>query len=162
MNHLTDDQIQAYLDKNKLENLNDIEDHLQVCQKCRFNINTYRQIYTALSNEDELPVLSNNFSFTTISKIEKANERKWNIFENILIALTFIVSISLSIYFFDLVSFASYFREIDFSLFTGLGEKVFSTLSPNVFYITAAILITGIIELLDRFRIQKSAKHFNH
>ena len=156
MNHLTDDQIQAYLDKNKLENINDIEDHLQVCEKCRFNINTYRQIFTALRNEDELPVLSNNFSFTTISKIEKANEKKWNIFENILITLTFIVSISLSIYFFDLVSFASYFREIDFSLFTGIGKKLITTLSPYVFYITTAILITTIIELIDRFKFQKS------
>ncbi len=158
MNHLTDDQIQAYLDKNKLENLNDIEDHLQVCQKCRFNINTYRQIFTALSNEDELPVLSNNFSFTTISKIEKANEKKWNIFENILITLTFIVSISLSIYFFDIVNFASYFREIDFSLFTGFAKELVNTLSPNFIYLFAALLITIVVELLDRFKIQQSVK----
>ena len=162
MNHLTDDQIQNYLDNINSENIIEIKNHLQDCERCRTNLNAYEQIYSIISNEVELPEMSGNFAAATISRIEKTNEKKWNIFENMIVSVMFAVSLIISIYFLDFLNVFYYFREIDFSLFRGLGNKLITSLSPNIIYLTAAILITGIIELLDRFKIQKSLKHLNH
>ena len=161
MYHLTDDQIQVYLSKDEIKNIDDIKDHLQNCEKCRLNLKTYQQIYTALSNEDVLPTLSRNFAQTTISKIEKANDKKWNIFENILITIMFLISISMSIYFLNLSGIISYFKAIDFSLITHIGNKVINGLSFNIFYFIAAMVIIITIELIDRLKIYKSIKHVN-
>ena len=158
MKHLTDDQIQAYLDGDKIENINKIEEHLQACEKCRLNLNAYEQIYTTIKIENVFPALSPNFALNTLKEVEKIKEKKWNMFENFLIAFTFIVSISLSVYFFNLTGFLSYFIQIDFSWFTVIVKKLTDTFSPNIIYLAAATLITGIIELFDRFKIQKFIK----
>jgi hypothetical protein len=155
MNHLTDDQIQIYLDNIKSEDINMIENHLQKCEKCRLNLNTFQQIYKVLGNKDAVPILSSNFVQTTINKIEKANDKKWNIFENIVLAFLFIISISMSIYFFNLSSIVSYFKTIDFSIITGIVDKVIGGMSFNIIYLIAAILISISVELIDRIRIQK-------
>jgi hypothetical protein len=162
MNHLTDDQIQFYLDNDKSADIIEIEEHLQQCEKCRFVLKTYQQIYSVIKIENEIPELSSNFSQNTIRLLEKEQEKKWTLFENILITFTFLISISASIYFFDLIGFISYFRNIDFSMITGFGKKIISTISPNFIYLAAAVTITIVIELLDRFKVKKAIKHLNH
>jgi hypothetical protein len=161
MNHLTDDQIQFYLDNDKSADIIEIEEHLKQCEKCRLNLNTYQQIFSAINIENKIPELSGNFSQNTVRLLEKEQEKKWTIFENILITFTFLISISASIYFFDLIGFLSYFRNIDFSMITGLGKILIITVSPNLIYLTAAVIITIAIELIDRFKIQKTIKHIN-
>ena len=154
MNHLSDDQLQSYLENKKLTNSDDIQDHLNNCEVCKTNLNAYRKIYDVLASE-EIPELSHNFVQSTIEKLESSNDQKWTVLENITISIMFVISLGISVYFLDYFNVLSFFKEIDFSMFSGIGKKVINILSPNVIYIIAALLITISVELVDRFKIQK-------
>ena len=162
MEHLTDEQIQVYLDNEINENSKDIELHLHSCEQCGLNFYTYRQIYSSLTIESELPALSNNFVNATISKLKNTKDKKWNLFENILITLMYVVGISLSVYILSLSNIISYFKKIDFSFMTDFSNKITGDISFNFIYLIAAVLIIFLIELLDRLKIQKSYKHVSH
>jgi len=161
MNHLKDDQIQSYLDKNKSENIIEIKNHLKNCETCRLNLSAYQKIYGVIENES-IPELSHDFLQSTINKLDNSDDKKWSIIENITVAFMFVVSLLISIYFLDYLNVLSFFKAIDFSFIIGLGKKIINALSPNFTYLIAALLITIAVELLDRFKIQKSFKHLNH
>ena len=161
MNHLTDNQIQNYLDNNKSENIIEIKNHLNNCETCRLNLSAYQKIYGLLENET-LPELAHDFLQSTINKLDNSDDKKWSIFENITVAFMFVVSLLISIYFLDYSNVLSFFKVIDFSIITGFGKNIINALSPNYIYLIAALLITITVELLDRFKIQKSLKHLNH
>ena len=161
MNHLSDEQLQSFLDAQIDENVDEIKNHINNCETCRLNLSAYQKIYKVLENEP-LPELSHEFLQSTINKLDYSDDKKWSILENITVSIMFVVSLLISIYFLDYSNVLSLFNAIDFSFITGFGNKIINALSPNIIYLTAAILITGIIELLDRFKIQKSLKHLNH
>ena len=134
MNHLSDEQLQSILDNEKLTNLGEIQDHLNSCESCKTNLDTYRKIYDVLASE-EIPGLSANFVQSTIGKLKKTNDKKWIVVENITISIMFIVSLLISIYLLNYFNVLAFFRELDFSLFTDIGKKVINVLSPNIIYI---------------------------
>ena len=68
--HLTDDEIQSYLDNDSLIDLRGIEQHLKTCEKCRIELAGYQQLYSGL-NEDAGFNLSHDFVQTVISKTIK-------------------------------------------------------------------------------------------
>ncbi len=161
MNHLRDDQIQNYLDGNFQKDYNEIENHLEHCSECKQSLIEYREIYNALQLADT-PVLSDDFSENTIVKLEQLKEKKWDIFENITIAFLLICGAALIIYFFDMFNFVDHFKAIDFSLLTNFGQKLIGSISSNIFYLALAVIITSIIELVDRFLVKKPYKHAIH
>ena len=154
MNHLIDEQLQAFLENKNLIGSDEIQEHLNICEICKINLNAYQKIYDVLENEP-IPELSPNFIQMTVGKLKNTNEKKWTLLENITISIMFVISLAISIYFLDYLNVLTFFKEIDFSLFTGIGKRVINVLSPNVIYIVAALLITISIELIDRFKIQK-------
>ena len=154
MNHLSDEQLQAFLENKNLIGSDEIQEHLNICEICKINLNAYQKIYDVLENEP-IPELSPNFIQMTVGKLKNTNEKKWTLLENITISIMFVISLAISIYFLDYLNVLTFFKEIDFSLFTGIGKRVINVLSPNVIYIVAALLITISIELIDRFKIQK-------
>ena len=154
MNHLNDEQLQSFLENKNVVNSDEIQIHLNKCDICKINLNAYQKIYDVLKSEP-IPELSPNFVQMTVGKLKNTNEKKWTVLENITISIMFVVSLIISIYFLDHLNVLSFFKEIDFSLFTGIGKRVINVLSPNVIYILAALLITISIELFDRFKIQK-------
>jgi len=95
----------------------------------------------------------------TVGKLKNTNEKKWTVLENITISIMFVVSLIISIYFLDHLNVLSFFKEIDFSLFAGIGKRVIDVLSPNYVYILAAFVIFVSVELIDRLRNQKSFRH---
>jgi hypothetical protein len=154
MNHLTDEQLQSFLENINEVDSNEIQEHLDDCEVCKLNLSAYQNIYGILESES-IPDLSPDFVQMTVGKLKNSNEKKWMLLENITISIMFVISLLISIYFLDYLNVLTFFKEIDFSLFTGIGKRVINVLSPNVIYIIAALLITISVELIDRFKIQK-------
>ena len=154
MNHLSDEQLQAFLENKNLIGSDEIQEHLKSCEICKINLNAYQKIYDVLKSEP-IPELSPDFVQMTIGKLKNTKEKKWILLENITISIMFVISLAISVYFLDYLNVIIFFKEIDFSLLTGIGKRVINVLSPNIIYIIAALLITISIELIDRFKIQK-------
>jgi len=51
MTHLSDKEIQSYLDNTAGENQSIYEQHLRFCEKCRLVLKTYQDIYADLNTE---------------------------------------------------------------------------------------------------------------
>ena len=69
MRHLTDDEIQDYLDLNPTDNREDIKEHLDACDRCRRKLEDY-QIIAGQLNADHIPALSPDFAASVMSAIE--------------------------------------------------------------------------------------------
>ena len=67
LKHLTDDQIQEYLD-GKVSKDSRIADHLQSCGDCKEQIDEYSSLYSALEVDEKIG-LSARFAEVVVSKI---------------------------------------------------------------------------------------------
>lgn len=56
MKHLTDADIQTYLDGNLGDGVRTVEDHLHTCEMCRGHVEEYRALYAQLADDSALPV----------------------------------------------------------------------------------------------------------
>ncbi len=75
IDHLTDQQIQDYLDGNLTEDAHKIEEHIASCKACQAELARYKSLSTALS-EDIGFELSPNFASEVVASIqEKGAER---------------------------------------------------------------------------------------
>jgi hypothetical protein len=83
LSHLSDEQIQNYLDKSDSINQAEIERHLHQCLYCTRNLHIYQGIYRQLS-QDAVPDLSKKFSGLVLSRIKRSQDEKTNFWENIL------------------------------------------------------------------------------
>ena len=101
MNHLSDEQIQKYLDKDHSLNKADIEKHLKTCDSCQQNVIVYKQLYTNLADETGF-MLSANFSESVVNRIRKKEEKSKNFFEGLLLAIAGLFSVGLVFYFTNL------------------------------------------------------------
>lgn len=68
MNHLSDDQLQSYLDRTTEGPSPEIELHLESCPKCREALLHYKLLYRKLSHA-ETPALSASFKSATLARI---------------------------------------------------------------------------------------------
>lgn len=76
MRHLTDAQIQDYLDGNPVEDTEEIESHLHSCEACRTELARYRGISTALS-EDVGFELDPNFAADVVASLQEQGAEKF-------------------------------------------------------------------------------------
>ncbi|NIP42954.1 MAG: hypothetical protein GWO41_17700 [candidate division Zixibacteria bacterium] len=74
--HLTDEQIQDYLDGNLAENAGTIEEHIESCNNCRAELARYRSLSTALS-EDVGFELSPDFASEVVASIEEKGAERF-------------------------------------------------------------------------------------
>jgi len=91
LNHLSDEQIQKYLDHAESENRSEIENHLRKCSFCTHTLQIYKEIYHQLDN-DSIPDLSKNFSRTLVAKITAQQDKKTFFWENIIFFFLLLVS----------------------------------------------------------------------
>ncbi|MCH8954986.1 hypothetical protein IIA28_06675 [candidate division KSB1 bacterium] len=119
LKHLTDEQIQEYLDGNVSKN-SWIADHLKSCGDCEAQIDEYSSLYSALEVEEKIG-LSANFADGVVSKItaQASATPGFQIWQIFLAVLGLGVGLA-----------AVYLIGINWvgKLFTGLGEfgKIFS------------------------------------
>jgi len=113
MNHLSDENLQKYLDKDPKVSKAEVERHLKTCDHCRQNYLVYKQLYAGLANETGF-MLSANFSESVISRIKKKREKTYSFFESLLLAIAGLFSVGLVFY------------------FTNLGDFLLDTFNKNV------------------------------
>jgi len=76
LEHLTDEQIQDYIDGNLTDNLAEIEQHLESCQTCRNELAKYKVLTNALS-EDIGFELSPDFASNVVSSVQEEGAEKF-------------------------------------------------------------------------------------
>jgi archaellum biogenesis protein FlaJ (TadC family) len=113
MNHLSDEDLQKYLDKDPELNKAQFDRHLKACDHCRKNYIIYKQLYAGLANEAGF-MLSANFSESVVSRIRKKQEKTYSFFETVLLTIAGLFSMGLLFY------------------FTNLGDLLLGTFNKNV------------------------------
>lgn len=73
INHLTDEQIQQYLDNGPDAIEHSAEKHLEACDRCQMTLKEYQLLYNRLGRETET-LLSPNFTSATMARIEALAE----------------------------------------------------------------------------------------
>lgn len=76
IDHLTDEQIQDYLDGNLSESAAAIDEHIRSCNACRAELDRYRSLSTALS-EDVGFELSPDFASEVVASIEEKGAERF-------------------------------------------------------------------------------------
>ncbi len=120
LKHLTDEQIQEYLDGNVSKN-SWIADHLKSCGDCEAQIDEYSSLYSALEVEEKIG-LSARFADVVVSKItaQASATPGFHIWQIFLAVAGLSVGLAAAVYLIGINWIGK--------LFTGLGEfgKIFS------------------------------------
>jgi hypothetical protein len=150
MNHLTDEQIQEFLDNKIGQKTNNVVEHLETCAHCKKQVEAYKQVFSTLDVEPDfsLPV---NFVDKVVSTVETSEDKKYKKWESVLLIFSIIQGIGLAIYFLDIkkiFSFISFekpdFLQTTFEQINSLGNGFL----PILFF---AIIIITFYGFLDRF-----------
>jgi hypothetical protein len=154
LNHLSDEQIQDYLDNPETGNRSGIEIHLHGCSLCRQNLELYRQMYGRLQ-QDTVPQLSINFSRQVMTRIKRQNISENHLVENILILLLLTGgAVGCAYLISPLLLFQSIVKPI-VDVFSGIDFRV--PLQMNgVLMLAAGILIFLLVEYLNTLLHPKS------
>jgi anti-sigma factor RsiW len=149
LKHLSDDEIQSYLDGTSSEYNEPVAQHLAECEQCRQELQVYRALYGSLS---DAPVesLAPGFSDRLLARLPNAPVRAngWQLSER-LVAIFAIAAVALvGAIFFDwsqLLSFA-------LGSFSALGDTVAQASSRHLDLrlLGAAAMILLLIPLADR------------
>jgi hypothetical protein len=148
-NHVTDKQLQAYLDKQDGPETATLEEHLKLCASCRKNLEEYQEIY-AILNTDPFSNLPKDFSTKIVSVISNPQESRGRLFESGFIIAFFLFGIAVSVYF---VNPFPVITNIANNLFINLGEhatKFLPELNGNLPIFIVAILIFLLVEVIDK------------
>ncbi len=167
LKHITDDEIQDYLDGNISSEMKSIEGHLEVCDACQANLERYRLLYGELKNEEDIR-LSPYFSEAVMSRLPASSAKKtrYNYLNILMIVLGIVLSIAVTVQYFDVESLlsalpgkSSFNIEIapfDFSEAKDMVSRLGSGL--NLLLFAAAVII--LVAVIDRLVLKPYAKHF--
>jgi len=147
--HLTEEQIQLYLDNKEDTKLSSIRDHLDSCPSCMRNVERYKQLYHALA-VDPFPALSEDFSREILSKISGSQKSRYNIFESGFTIAFFLFGIAASLYFVNPLPFLSKITNSTLTYLGGITSKFLPELNGNTPIFVVAILIFLVVELIDK------------
>lgn len=136
--HLSDEQIQDFLDGNLQASEKSLKKHLQSCSVCRKTWSYYQNLYSGLKKEPEFK-LPSNFAHTVISRLpqmEKAQARFQ--FSDIFISITGIAALLGALIYF-----------IDIKIFADLIAKISSLVSTakNLTALNGGLMILGLAGL---------------
>lgn len=148
-NHLTDEQIQGYLDNQDSFDNTYILEHLRTCTSCQEILEEYRELYTAL-NTDPYPALSNDFSAQIVSTISNPEESRWQLFESGFTIAFFLFGIAASLYFVNPLPFIA---NAVSNIVGNLGEyatKFLPELNGSLPIFIVAIVIFLLVEIIDK------------
>lgn len=153
MNHLSDEEIQKYLDKDSGLNRADIEKHLKTCNSCRTNFIAYKQLYTNLEDETGF-MLSANFSESVVSRIKKSKEKTSNFFEGMLLTIAGLFSIGLVFYFTNLGNVLLNIFQKNSAEVKPIIEGIGNIFGSNLILILFAVIILILFGLADKLILQ--------
>jgi len=98
--HLSDNEIQDYLDGNPVENREEIRLHLEICEHCRARMEQYETLVSELGTDD-IPELAPDFAASVVDAVEPVETEKSysRIFAWLSAAAAFIFGVVVSIHF---------------------------------------------------------------
>jgi len=160
MKHLSDEEIQIYLDKSDSSKRTEIHEHLTACRTCREQVKQYERLYSRLSTLDIAPTLPPDFAPSVMEKVKVSSTSGFAWLDYLLFALGSIGSIAMTLYYSPtnwlsrflinsgeiiLISFLDFFNRIQLLL-----QK--SEIQPHLLIPIGIILILFL--LFDRLFIQ--------
>lgn len=161
LEHLTDEEIQDYLDGNLSEKITLlVRQHLEECRRCREALKQYQSVYVGLEDEKGFE-LSKGFARSVINKLPAEGEAKSysNIFYLLLGMLGVAVSVVITLRYVDLKPFGKILSHVipGRELGTGLLDLMKGLLlgmNGNAGFVIIALLTLLFVAGLDRFIFQ--------
>lgn len=147
--HITEEQIQAYLDKQSSLEAIKIEEHLKICSFCQKSMEEYQEVF-AILNTDPNTSLSVDFSKKLISAITAPQETKRRLFESGFIITFFLFGITGSVYFVNPLPFLINFANNFIIKLSGYADNFLPDLKGNYTIFVAALLIFLLVEVIDK------------
>jgi len=149
MNHLNDQELQAYLDGLSSDKQEGIEKHLKSCTQCQISLQAYREIYHVLKTEP-MPHLSVHFAAEVAADMKSRLENRSQLKETILLLAFFLVGGGVSFYFVNpLTSLWDTFKEM-FSGMLQFIDKLAPVFNGHASIIVIAVLILVLVGILDK------------
>ena len=164
MKHLTDDELQNYIDSGK--NVDLVSAHLNRCDLCRENLTNYRTLFSELSQPHRIR-LQHDFTASILSRIgsQSLSPHKHQIWAFLSAMLSLIMGIGAGLYFTGFKSIAEFVAGT--TSLTGylreLGEAMLGfTVNLNLNYslLAIGILSLTVFSLLDHLYIKSRGRSF--
>jgi len=166
LTHLTDEQLQLYLDGGKSEETLIIEEHLKLCKDCRQQLRAYQLVVAELQAEPT-EVFSPGFESLIIDKIQDKASVKLRIKNFLLHAAAIIFGAIISIYVVLSVQISESFERIFIDKWIGaryIYDYVFSIssdLNVSIEVFISAGIILFFYGLFDRILMFAKNKRFS-
>jgi anti-sigma factor RsiW len=160
LKHLTDDEIQDYLDGNLPEEKTlSIKRHLDSCPACRQALRQYQTLYEDLQ-EDKGFELSKGFARAVLQQIptEPEAQSRFSFLNTLLVVLGILIPLGVTLYYLDLGTLG---RTLSHILLEPLGgfEDLLVSLNGSLGLAACAILTLIVIFGLDRLIARPKYKH---
>ena len=159
MNHLSEEDLQKYLDDPINPEQAEIENHLSSCLSCRQNLATYQKLFTEL-NKPVADLLPPHFAAQVTIKIQAANSRQSRVFEWLFLTVGFFLSVAASLYFLNSKNIAGSILRFFQNNFTwntemlSLVNSMIEQLNGNVDFILFAGALIILIAAIDRLFVR--------
>ncbi|MCB0261083.1 MAG: hypothetical protein KDH97_14080 [Calditrichaeota bacterium] len=152
--HLSEAQLQAYLDKDAALDRKWADKHLGNCPHCRQALSTYKQLYRGLADEAGF-MLSANFVNSVTARVEAEKNYRFDHLENGLMVLLGLVALASILVFTDWSSaLMEYFRSGSISLVPSF-VKDLPLLSEGRWHLVLfALLALSAVGLVDKMLVQ--------
>lgn len=167
--HLTDDEIQDYLDGNlSRQGRIFLEAHLETCELCQATLKQYQSLYVGL-RQDKGFDLPRTFAKSVVAKLPLAQktESGFNYSDILLGILAILITAFASLYYMDLGSLGERLthiplpHEIGSWLFEA-GKNLVAALNGNLSLLIVGILVLLVTGALDRILFQPLLRHRRH
>ena len=164
--HLTDEQIQRYLDGNVRRD-DDAADHLQQCPACQRQLELYGKVYEGL-RQDVGFELSPGFAQSVVTRLATTCEKRLpdNLARLILLAFGTVAVAGLALYFLEIKAVGEKLARLS-AVLTGFGASFVESLegataslgvSTDIVLFTSLILLT--FAAVDRILFRYRGSHF--
>jgi predicted anti-sigma-YlaC factor YlaD len=150
--HLTEHEIQEYLDGAVPDNQARVEEHMATCRGCRMTLDEYRVLYSGLADDSAFKPPA-GLSRKVLARIEEKHERRpLPILEDALLLVGVVVSATVGLLWF--VDIGSLLQSL-----SGAGSAAGPLVAPSVLVAAGAVIV--ITCLLNGFFLRRAptAKH---
>ena len=147
--HLSEEQIQDYVDRITISNREEIEDHLNSCSICQTNLEAYYQVFSSLKSEKPVE-LSPDFANKVISSLKPNNGKYWQHLELFFLVLIAIAGIGASFYYLKPVPVLINMGTNALNGMSKIIEMIPVSLNGNFLVISIVLMILVLVEFFDR------------
>lgn len=151
--HLSDQELQDYLDGNLNQKMNFLVSHLKVCERCQHQLRQYQWLYRKLKEEPDFHIHP-HLSHSVIEKIQTISEKKSRVrFTRVLPIIALVITMGTLLYLLNAFSWMSLVvQELNWlrtDLFSSIQDYLIG-LNLNFGLLAYASVILLIIILIDR------------